>query len=213
MRYKHVIWDWNGTLINDRWLCVQGLNHSLEKRGLPKITEEVYREKFMFPVKDFYKKVGFDFSKEPFEFVGDEFVSFYKNFFNNTELHLMASHVVREIKNTGISQYILSAGRQDHLIEWVKSHNLFDYFEIIRGIDNHYAEGKIETGVQLKKNITSSNKEVIMIGDTIHDSEVADAMDIDCYLINHGHVNRHRLKKTGRKVFSNLSEILYYITN
>ena len=213
MKYRHIIWDWNGTLINDRWLCVQGLNHSLDIRGLPKITEKVYRDKFMFPVKDFYKKVGFDFSKEPFELVGDEFVSFYKKLFKNTELHLMASHVVRKIKDAGISQYILSAGKQDHLIEWVKSYKLFDYFEHVKGIDDHYAEGKIEMGKRLKKEITALDREVIMIGDTIHDSEVADAMEIDCYLIDHGHVSRHRLKKTGRKVFSNLSEIFEDITN
>ena len=74
MKYKHVIWDWNGTLLNDRWLCVEGINAALTKRSLPVITEKTYRNVFSFPVEEYYKKVGFDFEKEPFHIAGDEFV-------------------------------------------------------------------------------------------------------------------------------------------
>ena len=42
MRYKHIIWDWNGTLLNDRWLCVEGINQALIKRGLNPISEDQY---------------------------------------------------------------------------------------------------------------------------------------------------------------------------
>ena len=42
MKYKHIIWDWNGTLVNDLTLCVDLLNVSLEKRGLPLISEDNY---------------------------------------------------------------------------------------------------------------------------------------------------------------------------
>ena len=50
-----------------------------------------------------------------------------------------------------------------------------------------------------------------MIGDTPHDSEVAEAMRIDCILVEHGHVNQIRLKKTGRKTFSNFAELLKFL--
>jgi len=51
VKYKHIIWDWNGTLLNDLTLCVELLNVSLEKRKLPEMTEEKYRKKFLFPIK------------------------------------------------------------------------------------------------------------------------------------------------------------------
>ena len=69
MKYKHIIWDWNGTLLNDLTLCVDLLNVSLEKRKLPEMTEEKYRKKFLFPIKTFYESIGFDFSKEDFTLV------------------------------------------------------------------------------------------------------------------------------------------------
>ena len=47
-----------------------------------------------------------------------------------------------------------------------------------------------------------------MVGDTIHDSDVARAMDIECILVEHGHVSKDRLLKTGRKVVPNFEELL-----
>ena len=66
---KHVIWDWNGTLLDDAWLCVDVMNGMLSKRGLPLITLEIYRNIFDFPVRDYYLKLGYDFDNESFEMV------------------------------------------------------------------------------------------------------------------------------------------------
>jgi phosphoglycolate phosphatase len=208
MKYKHIIWDWNGTLLDDRWLCVEGINESLKKRSLPTITEEIYKKVFSFPVEDYYKRLGFDFDEEPFEVAGDEFVKYYGKSFHETKLHEGASSVIKNISIAGFSQSILSAGKQEYLNEWVKSHELQDYFIIIRGIDNQYARGKIELGITFMNELPYDNHEVIMIGDTVHDSEVADAMGIDCLLLDHGHMGKERLQKTGRKVLSSMSQIL-----
>ena len=64
---KHIVWDWNGTLLNDGWLFVKIMNQILKKRALNKITEKIYREIFCFPLEKFYIKMGFDFEKESFE--------------------------------------------------------------------------------------------------------------------------------------------------
>ena len=79
------------------------------------------------------------------------------------------------------------------------------------GIDNQYATGKTALGVAWMTELRYDSKEIIMIGDTVHDSEVAEAMAIDCVLAENGHVNRKRLEKTGRKVISNLNEFLYLL--
>ena len=42
MDLKHIIWDWNGTLLDDSWLCVESINKSLKKRNLPQIDKEKY---------------------------------------------------------------------------------------------------------------------------------------------------------------------------
>ena len=207
-KYNHIIWDWNGTLLNDRWLCVEAINQALNKRNLPTITEEKYKDIFSFPVEEYYKKVGFDFTKEPFHIAGDEFVTYYGNNFSRVELHSDSIQVLKKIKNSGRSQSVLSAGKQDFLIDWIKAHNLSEYFIKILGIDNQYATGKKALGMAWVNEISYDSKEIIMVGDTVHDSEVAEAMAIDCVLVENGHVSRKRLTKTGRKVISNLNEFL-----
>ena len=64
MKYQHIIWDWNGTLLNDAWLFVDIMNGVLSNRKLPLITVDDYRKLFCFPVKDYYKKLGFDLENE-----------------------------------------------------------------------------------------------------------------------------------------------------
>ena len=211
MKYKHIIWDWNGTLLNDRWLCVEAINQALGKRNLPTLTEEQYKEVFSFPVEDYYKKVGFDFDKEHFHVAGDEFVNYYSEHFQNVELHAEAIPVLNQIRKSGRSQSVLSAGKQDFLNDWIKNHNLSDYFIKVLGIDNQYATGKTALGLAWMDELDFDSHDVVMVGDTIHDSEVAEAMGIDCVLVEHGHVSRKRLEKTGRKVISNLNEFLYLL--
>ena len=59
-QYKHILWDWNGTLLDDSWLCVEVLNGLLKESGKPTITHETYKEHFNFPVIHFYEFLGFE---------------------------------------------------------------------------------------------------------------------------------------------------------
>ncbi len=210
-KIKHIIWDWNGTLLNDCWLCVKAINKALAKRNLDLITEEKYKDIFCFPVSEYYKRLGFDFSKEPFKKAGDEFVLYYGANFEKVKLHSDSLIVLDAIKSSGRTQSILSAGKQEFLTNWVEYHNLSKYFINVLGIDNHYAAGKKSLGVNWIQQLEYNNDEVLMIGDTIHDSEVAEAMGIECILVGNGHVSDTRLKKTGRRVILDLSELLVFI--
>ena len=84
-KIKYIIWDWNGTLIDDAWLFVELMNTELQYRGLPLINIEDYRQNFTFPVKKYYENLGFDFKKENFKEVGYNFIQKFKKrkFFKN----------------------------------------------------------------------------------------------------------------------------------
>ena len=41
-KYRHIIWDWNGTLLDDAWLCVEILNEILRRRNEQPVTHERY---------------------------------------------------------------------------------------------------------------------------------------------------------------------------
>ena len=107
--FTHIIWDWNGTLLDDAWLCVDVMNGMLKKRGLPLKTVEEYRELFDFPVKDYYAKLGYDFDKEPFDEVGMEFIIKYNKRQDETLLHPEVLEILAAFNTRGFSQNILSA--------------------------------------------------------------------------------------------------------
>jgi len=77
-RYSHVIWDWNGTLLNDVDWCITQINRMLAKRNkriLASVSE--YHAAFCFPIMEYYRNVGFDFAEEPFEDLAQEYIEMY----------------------------------------------------------------------------------------------------------------------------------------
>ena len=68
--YKHVVWDWNGTILCDVELGIEIMNGLLQQRRLALLTPASYRDLFTMPVQHYYARLGFDFAREPFEIVG-----------------------------------------------------------------------------------------------------------------------------------------------
>ncbi len=211
MKYKHIIWDYNGTLLNDASLCVEIINELLSARGLQTMSLQKYKQEFDFPVKDYYERAGFDFEKESFEIVGTQFIKEYNIRQKNATLQKGAKDILNEIKEKGIKQSVLSAREEQSLISELKNFNIFDYFVEVVGLNNHYAESKVERGKQLLSKIQVPKDEIIMIGDTKHDGEVAKEVGINCILVSHGHHTREKLQTCGVEIFDNFEEVKRFI--
>ena len=211
IKYRHIIWDWNGTLFDDIEISVDVINGVLSRRNLPKITIEKYREMFDFPVVNYYHKLGFDFEKESFEIVGTEFIANYELQKNKAILHQNAREILQSIVNLGLSQSILSAYKQPTLDELVDTFDLRKFFIAVNGLNNHYAHSKVEIGKKWMEKSHFGSHEVLFVGDTFHDFEVAEAIGADCVLLTHGHHPKEKLEKTDAKVLDSLQDILKII--
>ncbi len=210
-RYKHIIWDWNGTLFDDAWLCIDVMNGCLMRRNLPQLTAERHRKVFQFPVKNYYINLGFDFGKEPFEVSGTEFIREYEKRKFECRLREDAIEVLHEFHKGGIGQSILSACQQENLNSLVDYWELSIFFEKLIGLRNHYARGKMGNGLQWIKTWSHNPEEVVLVGDTVHDYEVSVAMGIDCILIDGGSATRARLVACEKPVLRHLKDLLNYI--
>lgn len=208
--YKHVIWDWNGTLFSDVELCCDIMNNLLSRRGMSKITLETYREIFTFPVKDYYRIAGHDISDENWEILSHEFISEYEQRKNECTLFDKAVNVLQHIKSKNISQSVLSAYSQHTLEEMIEHYGLRKYFVKLIGLDNIYATSKLANGIKWMNELGIDNKEVLMIGDTEHDFEVANGIGADSLLISSGHQNYEKLIKLTPKVINTIDELLHY---
>lgn len=207
-RYSHIIWDWNGTLLDDAWLCVEVMNGMLSKRSLPGLTLDMYRSIFNFPVRDYYLKLGFDFDHEPFEKVGMEFMVLYNQRQKECHLHAEVKHLLPFCQLKGYRQSVLSAREQNELLSEIVDLGVRSYFNQVRGLDDHYAHGKTDVGYRLVRDLGIPRHEMIFVGDTLHDAEVAGELGIDCILIPNGHHSEQRIRSAGFPVFSSLTEFV-----
>lgn len=207
-KYKHIIWDWNGTILNDVNLSVELINWLLKERNLKTVSVDEYKKIFTIPVKNYYEKLGFDFQKESFEIVGKKWMDEYERRKFECNIYDGIIEVFERINSLGIGQSILSAYSQHTLEEMADHFNLTKYFTHIVGLDNIYAAGKLHLGQMLIKKLGNGKGETLMIGDTEHDFEVAQEMKADCVLLSNGHQDKERLEKTGCTVINNIKELL-----
>jgi len=188
--YTVIIWDWNGTLLDDVKLNLLIVNNLLKDRNLPEISLKTYKKFFRMPVKAFYEDIGFDFSKYTFESVASDYNRLYRENFRDMPLTEGVAELLDSLKSYNIKQYIVSASEQASLLEQVRQKGIAAYFTKIAGNPDYSVVSKIDRAREVRKEIDATEK-ILFIGDLDHDYEVAKAMDADCVLFTNGHQGSH----------------------
>jgi phosphoglycolate phosphatase len=98
--------------------------------------------------------------------------------------------------------------QHDMLVGLIEHIGLKSYFSDILGIDNIYAHSKSAVAIDYIKENKIPVNEIILIGDTLHDFEVASEIGCNCILIAHGHQSEKRLKKSGARIVNSLIELI-----
>ncbi len=215
-KYHHIIWDWNGTLLNDVDVCVALMNDLIQAhpKKIPAIDHYTYQNIFDFPVLQYYERVGFDFHQESFDDLCVKFIGGYRAQAMELKLHPQAKEVLAAIGASDLQQSILSAAKQEGLQQMVLQHQIDHHFEYIFGENDHYAHGKIANGKRLQSQLEErDHHNLLLIGDTVHDFEVAQAIGADCVLVAHGHHSHQKLQQTGVKVVDSLEELVESLDN
>ena len=214
MKYTYCIWDFNGTIFDDIGASIDAVNTLLAERGLKTLdSKESYHEVFDFPIIDYYRRIGFDFDKEPYEVIAPIWVELYLENSKKSGLFDDVLPTLDFFEAKQIKQSVLSASEKNMLTGQLKELGIYNRFEEIMGIDNIYAESKIAIAQDWKKR--HEGESVLFIGDTTHDYETAQVLGADCYLISAGHQPGYKLRALGNgvKVFESLSELTEYLKN
>lgn len=208
-----LIWDWNGTLLADVPLCIDTMNSLLSERGLPLLNLAKYHSVFDFPVIKYYRKLGFDFETDPFEVIGLEFMKRYLLRLEEVRLVTGAAECLQYFKEKGFCQAILSAMEESTLYKALNDKNILSYFSQVAGIGDHYGGSKLDSGRKLAEQINSSKSNTWLIGDTLHDAEVAGQLGLKAVLMAHGHHPASRLKESGSVVVDGFDGLKDFFNN
>ncbi|HSH50740.1 MAG TPA: HAD family hydrolase, partial [Bacteroidales bacterium] len=205
---KLIIYDWNGTLLNDIDACIDSMNVMLERRNMRLLDTTTYRKIFTFPVQEYYKSLGFDFLQESFEQLSVEYIDLYKKHSINASLQHGVFTALEQFKKRGFQQVILSASEQITLEKQINQHQLHAYFDALIGLDNIYAKSKLDNAVHYIQKTSISIENVLLIGDTYHDYEVARAIGCDCLLVNNGHQDLSQYHLNSNIIFQSLADAI-----
>ena len=210
MKYTCVIWDFNGTIFDDMNAGIVSVNKMLAERGLAVIESvEQYREIFDFPIKEYYRGLGFDFESEPYEVLAPIWVDLYNQNAENAGLCPSVAETMQTLRDMGVKQVIISACEINMLEYYLGKLGVREYLDDVVGLDNIHAGGKIERGLEWKAK--NPQERAIMIGDTTHDAETAKALGADCVLYAQGHQSRERLSACGCPMVDDIAGLLDFI--
>ena len=212
MNDRYIIWDWNGTLLDDVDSAVSALNRMLAVRGLAHTTRDYYRAHFGFPVRPFYAELGVDLAHEDWDRICVDFHRFVDS--EPKVLRTDAHAALQLAREAGMRQAILSALREDLLHRDVVAAGIADFFEAIYGVDNLDGASKLSRGRDLVRDLPpSAVGALFFIGDTLHDVEVARELGAKCILVDGGHQTADRLTAAGVPVAPTLTAAIQLVKN
>ena len=203
-----IFWDWNGTLMDDVEFTRSCLNWMLEVHGYPQRYDlAAYRQIFGFPIEEYYIRAGFDFSRHPYPMLAQRFMDHYNAGVDRCPVSRHAADTLAALRRRGWQQSVLSASRRDYLIEQVSARGLQDFFTELLGLADIYGKSKVQLGQTYLQHSRLDPASCVMIGDTQHDAEVAQALGTRCVLYTGGHQSRSRLEAVCPHVVEDLAQL------
>lgn len=189
-----IIWDWNGTLLDDNHASLSALNAILLRRGLESVDLDYYRKNFAFPVRYFYESLGVKIECEDWDALAQE----YHDAYHECELRLAADakDALEFVRDNGVSQAVVSAMREDYLISDMDRFGIRPYFESVLGTNNLDGCSKLSR-IRDYVALAGEREEYVVIGDSLHDKEVADAIGARCVFYGGGSHDPSRLREFG----------------
>jgi phosphoglycolate phosphatase len=210
----HVVWDWNGTLLDDLDCCVAVANALLDEFGLPVLDGVIgYQSKFRFPIVDYYAELGFDITPTGnFDVAARRYLELYATASTACGLHDGAREALQALRGAGVNQVVISASEQANLLTQLAPFALDAWLDGAHGIEDIYAASKEGLARRWLAEVGVDPAEVVFVGDSEHDYEIASALGAGCVLFSGGHHARAHLASLGAPVIDHLSQLPDLVT-
>ena len=205
---KYVVFDFNGTILDDVLVGLKAENVCIKTYlNRPPMELDEYLHKFTFPVKTYYEKIGFNWNDGyTYEEVGDLWFKMYREFRNEYKIYDGVEEMLIKNHELGNKNILLSASSLKELKIQLEELGIDKYFDEVLGIDNIYAESKVQIAVNWIKG--KNPDDCMFIGDSLHDLESAKAMGIkNCVLVAKGHQAKDILVAEYDNVVDDIREV------
>ena len=206
MKYENIIWDWNGTILNDAPVAFEATNILLQRFGYPMITFQYYRDNVDTPIVNFYSKI-FDLNRHDMEMLDNEWGALYNQLSEKIDLHTGVEEILHSFADKNINQVILSAFKTNEIKKYAHKFSVEHYFDGILGTENIIMESKTVRGKRYMLEHGFAPNQTLYIDDTVHDYETARGLGADCILLSGGQQSPKLLKQCGVPVYDTFADI------
>ncbi|MBL7114577.1 MAG: HAD family hydrolase [Kiritimatiellae bacterium] len=210
-KIEHIVWDWNGTLLDDVDACVEAINCMMQRRGLGDLERTRYVDIFEFPVKNYYRGLGFDLDNEDWDEMALEFHEHYARTARTAGLREGIRELLEYLRDGGMPMSVLSACEENILNRMMAERCVDTFFSRVHGLSHLYATSKVTLGQELMATLGVHASSVLLIGDTLHDHEVALELGCRCLLVAGGHQSMGRLQGCGADVIEEMGAVVSYV--
>lgn len=203
----HIVWDWNGTLLDDLDLVIEAVNASLGGLGFDPIDEHAYRDHFTRPVRAFYDSLlGRPMADEEWEHLNQGFHDHYYTLVPTARLAPDAKKALTTVEELGWGQSLLSMSPQTHLEAVVASTGIGHYFASIDGLSGPTGGTKAQHLDEHISGLGLDPELAVIIGDTPDDAAAARHVGISVILYDGGSHHLPALEKVGAPIAHTLLE-------
>ncbi|MGN9802147.1 HAD family hydrolase [Micromonospora sp. L32] len=208
----HLVWDWNGTLLNDLSLVVQATNVAFASAGGPSVTVDEHRVRFRRPIVDYYAEMlGRAIDAEAFGALDRIFHDAYRAGLTSCAL---ADDAPAAIAAWPGSQSLLSMWFHDELVPTVHTYGLTPHFARVDGLRATVGGGhKAEWLEKHLAELGLAGESVVLIGDSVDDAHAAESVGARCVLYTGGLSDPAALRATPHPVADTLTEAVTLATH
>jgi phosphoglycolate phosphatase-like HAD superfamily hydrolase len=201
----HLVWDWNGTLLDDLPLVVAATNASIAPYGVGPVTADEHRRDFIRPIVRYYEMLlGRSVDEEEYAELDKAFHVAYADGLPTCALTVDALTAIHGWTGT---QSLLSMWFHHELVPAVHRYGLAGYFVRVDGLKAAVGGGpKTPHLVAHLAGLGLTGPDTVLIGDSVDDAHAAAAVGARCVLYSGGFTDLERLRATGLPVARSLSE-------
>jgi phosphoglycolate phosphatase-like HAD superfamily hydrolase len=209
----HVVWDWNGTLLDDNHAVLAAVNHVCQGFGRAPVTLEEWRATFRRPIVSCYEGLlARPLSADDWAELDRLYHDAYHALLDTCSLVGGGTEALSTWRAGGRTQSLLSMWVHDRLTELVSALGLGEYFARVDGLRQNTGGGsKARHLVEHLNDLDLDPRVVVLIGDVVDDSDAAEAAGTRCVLVTTGMGSAEALRRTGRPVADTVTDALRLI--
>ena len=205
---KVIIWDFNGTILDDVHASLASVNDMLLARNLPLISIEQYKSYVDTPIIKFYEHIFDDVYSMDFNLIAKEFDEGYERHLPQNALMPDVSGVLEYFKKEGKLQTVVSASNKEKISARLKSYGLYGYFDKVLARSDYRAADKEYLAKEYFEIMKINPRDAVVIGDCVADWKMAQTLGTSCILTTQGHQGRAEFEETDAVIIDSLRELL-----